>query len=394
MSDFLSALFIKDHKNISDPAVRRSYGTMVSLVGIILNLVLFCLKLIAGALSGSVSIRADAVNNLSDAGSQIILLLTFKLSAKPADREHPFGHARIEYIASLIISFLVLHIGLDLLVESFSKVFSPELPEKSMAAIIILIVSVLIKMWLGIFNRSIGKKIDSSAMRATAADCFSDMISTSAVLVSILIPVFFPGVKINLDAYMGIIVAVIILIAGVKIFLEAKDSILGEAPSDEIVKKITDVVDEYPGALGIHDLVVHNYGANRIVAALHIEVDGSVDIFESHDMVDNIEKKLRCDYGIQATLHMDPIVTNDEKIDALRSKATEAVKDIEQTFTIHDFRCVEGKTHTNLIFDLTVPFEISMKDEEICRKVNENIKKNDPDYYAVITVDKSEAKRS
>lgn len=388
MSELLSRIFIKDHKNISDPSVRRSYGTLVSIIGIILNLVLFCLKLIAGALSGSVSIRADAVNNLSDAGSQIILLLTFKLSAKPADREHPFGHARIEYVASLVISFLVLHIGLDLLFESFSKIFSPELPEKSMAAIIILIASILIKMWLGIFNRSIGKKIDSSAMRATAADCFSDMISTTAVLISIIIPVLFPSVKINLDAYMGIIVAVIILIAGVKIFLEAKDSILGEAPSEEIVKKINDVVSEYPGALGIHDLVVHNYGANRIIAALHVEVDGSVDIFDSHDMVDNIEKRLRTECGIQATLHMDPIVTNNEKINVLRNATVEAVKKTDPSLTIHDFRCVEGKTHTNLIFDLVVPFENTAKDDEICRKINENIKEQNPDHFTVITVDR------
>ncbi|MBE6552247.1 MAG: cation transporter [Ruminococcaceae bacterium] len=388
MTRLLSALFIKDHENVKDPVVRRSYGTLVSVIGIIMNLVLFFLKLIAGVLSGSVSIRADAVNNLSDAGSQLILLLTFKLSAKPADREHPFGHARIEYIASLVISFIVLYIGLDLLTESFSKIFSPELPEKSITAIIILIASIAIKMWLGIFNRTIGKKIDSSAMRATAADCFSDMISTSAVLISILIPVVFPSVKINLDAYMGIIVAVIILIAGVKIFLEAKDSILGEAPSQEIVKKITDVVNEYPGALGIHDLVVHNYGANRIVAALHVEVDGKVDIFESHDMVDNIEKRLRTECGIQATLHMDPIVTNDEKVDVLRTKTLAAVKAVDESLNIHDFRCVEGKTHTNLIFDLSVPFEVSLKDDEICRRIEANIKENYPDYYTVITVDR------
>lgn len=388
MTELLSRIFVKNHRAVEDPRVRSAYGTMVSITGMILNILLFAAKFTVGSLFGSVSITADAVNNLSDAGSQMISLISFRISAKPADREHPFGHARIEYVASMIVSFLILLIGIELLKESVSKILSPELPERSWVAVGVLGGSVLVKLWIGLFNRKIGKRIDSAVMRATAADSLSDAISTTAVLISTLILLLFPSLNVNLDAYMGVIVAVMILAAGVKILNETKNSILGEAPSDEIIKQITDLVESTPGALGIHDLTVHNYGPGHVIAALHVEVDGKVDVFESHDMIDNIEQALRREYNIEATIHMDPIVTDDELINALRRRVEATVKEIDPGLRIHDFRFVAGATHSNLIFDLLVPFEVKLSNDDIRRAVADKISRIDPSYFTVVTVDR------
>lgn len=388
MTDLLSRLFVKNHRDVTDGRVRRAYGTLVSIVSMLLNLLLFAAKFTVGTLFGSVSITADAVNNLSDAGSQIISLISFRISAKPADREHPFGHARIEYVASMIVSFLILLIGVELLKESVAKILSPEPPESSWVSAAVLGGSILVKLWLGLFNKKIGKRIDSSVMRATAADCLSDALSTAAVLLSTLILLLFPSVTLNLDAYMGVIVAVLILIAGVKILNETKNSILGEAPSDEIVKEITETVQSYPDVLGIHDLTVHNYGPGHVIAALHVEVDGKVDIFHTHDVIDNIERQLRRELSIEATIHMDPIVTDDEAVNELRQRTVEAVRKIDPSLRIHDFRFVAGKTHSNLIFDVVVPFEIKLSDGEIRRAVEDRISRLDPSYFVVLTVDR------
>ena len=388
MTELLSRIFVKNHRAVEDPRVRSAYGTMVSITGMILNILLFAAKFTVGSLFGSVSITADAVNNLSDAGSQMISLISFRISAKPADREHPFGHARIEYVASMIVSFLILLIGIELMKESVSKILSPELPERSWVAVGVLGGSVLVKLWIGLFNRKIGKRIDSAVMRATAADSLSDAISTTTVLISTLILLLFPSLNVNLDAYMGVIVAVMILAAGVKILNETKNSILGEAPSDEIIKQITDLVESTPGALGIHDLTVHNYGPGHVIAALHVEVDGKVDVFESHDMIDNIEQALRREYNIEATIHMDPIVTDDELINALRRRVEATVKEIDPGLRIHDFRFVAGATHSNLIFDLLVPFEVKLSNDDIRRAVADKISRIDPSYFTVVTVDR------
>lgn len=389
MTSLLTRLFVKNNREVTDPHVRRSYGTLVSVVGIVLNLILFAAKFTVGTLIGSVSITADAVNNLSDAGSQIISLISFRISAKPADREHPFGHARIEYVASMIVSFLILLIGFELIKESISKILDPVLPERSWVAVGVLGGSILVKLWLGLFNRKIGKRIDSTVMRATAADCLSDALSTTAVLISTLILLLFPSVTLNLDAYMGVIVAIMIMVAGAKILNETKNSILGEAPSHEIVEQITDIVESTPGALGIHDLVVHNYGVGHVIAALHVEVDGKADIFETHDMIDNIERKLRHDCSIEATIHMDPIVTDDERVTLLRARVEAAVQEVDPALRIHDFRFVEGTTHSNLIFDVAVPFELRRTDEELRRAIASQISRLDPTYFAVITVDRT-----
>jgi cation diffusion facilitator family transporter len=388
MTELFSRLFIKDHRNVTNPAVRSAYGTMVSIVGILFNLLLFAAKFTVGMLCGSIAISADAINNLSDSGSQIISLISFRISAKPADREHPFGHARIEYVTSMIVAFLVLLIGFETLKESVQKILNPEPLEKSTAAIFVLSISILVKLWLGFFNRRIGKKISSSVMKATAADCFSDVLSTTAILIATVIAFLVPSLKISLDAYMGAIVAIMILVAGVKILIETKNSILGEAPSDEVVKTIKSVVDEYPRALGMHDLIVHSYGPGHTFAALHIEIDGNEDIFEIHDMVDLIEQRLRHEHHIDATVHMDPIVTDNEEINKLREKVVAAIARIDERFLIHDFRFVPGETHTNLIFDVAVPFEIKQSEEEIRRLIATEVSRIDPSYFTVITIDK------
>ena len=387
MTELLSRLFVKNHQDAQNPAVRTAYGTMVSITGIIVNLILFAAKFLVGSLFGAISIVGDAVNNLSDAGTQIISLISFRIAAKPADREHPFGHARIEYVTSMIVSFLVMLVGFELLKSSIAQIFSPERPDSSPIAIIVLIGSMLCKLWLGLFNRTIGKRIDSSVMRATAADSLSDVFATGAVLVATVLPMIFTDMKWNPDAYMGVIVAALIMVAGFRILNESKNAILGEAPSEEIVKQITDVVDKYEGALGIHDMVVHNYGPGRIIASLHIEVDGSIDVFETHDMIDTIEKELREACGIEATIHMDPIVTDDEQVTALRQKTAEAVQKIHPSMQIHDFRFVAGATHTNLIFDVVVPFEVKMSEAEVKSAVTEKVKEIDSTYCVVLNID-------
>ena len=385
MTHLLCKLFIKDKDNTASPAVRRAYGMLASIVGIILNLLLATGKLLVGLLTGALSIQADAVNNFSDAGSQCLSLITFRIAAKPADRDHPFGHARIEYVASMIVSFLVLHIGWGLLSDSVDKIIHPTETLFSWVSVGVLGASVLVKLWLCFFNRKIAKKIDSSVMRATAADSLSDAAATAAVLVATLIHRF---TGFDTDAYMGILVALLILIAGIKILNETKNSILGEKPSEETVEQINEVVSRFPEALGIHDLVVHNYGPGRVMASLHVEVDGKEDIFKSHDVADRIEQILRDEYHMEATVHMDPIILNDPLVDELRALTKDVVKTVDPSLMIHDFRIVPGDTHTNLIFDVAVPFEIKATDGEIRRKIGETIREQRPDCFTVITVDR------
>ena len=385
MTALLTRLFVKNSADIKDPAVRAAYGTLSGIVGIVVNLILFAAKFAVGTLSGSIAITADAVNNLSDAGSSIISLVTFRISAKPADREHPFGHARIEYVSSMIVSFLILLIGYELLSSSVGKILHPVETVFRLSSVVILALSIGCKLWLGLFNRTLGKKIDSGVLRATGADSLSDALSTAAVLLSLLITKW---TGFDTDGYMGVIVAVIILVAGIRILNETKNSILGEAPSEETVKVILDTVAEYPQALGTHDMMVHTYGAGMTIASLHIEVDGTDDIFALHDLMDTIEKRLYSEHHILCTVHMDPIVTDDERVSALRERTLAAVREIDERYDIHDFRFVEGLTHTNLIFDVVVPFEDAHKPEAVRAAIEEKIAAFDGSFYAVVTVDR------
>ena len=385
MTNFLCRLFVKNRQDVKDPAVRRAYGTMASAVGILANLLLAAIKLLAGMLSGSISITADAVNNLSDAGSQVVSLISFKISAKPADRDHPFGHARIEYVASMIVSFLVLLVGFELLKESVNQVFHPTDVAVSALTLVILGVSVAVQLWLSFFNRKLAKRIHSSVMKATAADSLSDAASTGAVLLSCVISLL-TGVR--TDAYMGIAVAVLILVAGVKILNETKNSILGSAPDPETVEQILSLTREYPEILGIHDMVVHNYGPGNTIASFHAEVDGNENVFFVHDVIDTVEKRVWSDLGIRATIHMDPIVTDDEEINALRRVVERTVREIDERLTIHDFRFVKGHTHSNLIFDVCAPFELKVSDDELKEKIGLRLREENETFCTVITVDR------
>ncbi len=387
MTELLCKLFIKNRDNLNDPAVRRSYGTLASIVGIILNLTIAIGKIIIGFLFGAISLQADGINNLSDAGSQIISLISFKIAAKPADRDHPFGHARIEYVASMIVSFLVLIIGWNLLSSSIEKIFDPSNTTKEPSAIVIIVlsISIVVKLWLCIFNKRLGKKIDSTVMRATSADSLSDAIATLAVLVSMLI---FKFTGFDTDGIMGAIVAIVILIAGIKILNETKNSILGQRADPETVDNIKSIVAEFPDALGIHDMVVHSYGPCKTIVSLHVEVDGEQNIFHIHDMIDNIEKELNTRLGIEATIHMDPIVTNNEEVSNMLALTRSLVKEIDERLDIHDFRFVRGNTHTNLIFDISAPFDLKYTDAQLRDIVQFKISERGSDLLCVITVDR------
>ena len=385
MTHLLLKLFVKNRDNPKNPKVRHAYGVLSSTVGILLNILLAVLKLTAGILSASIAITADALNNLSDAGSQVISLISFKMAAKPADRDHPFGHARIEYVASMIVSFIILTIGAELCKTSIQSILAPADISFGTVSAIILSVSIILKLWLALFNRKIAKRINSSVIRATAADSLADAAATSAVLISMII---FRFSGLNVDGYMGTIVSVFIFIAGIKILSETKNSILGSAPEPEVIEAIYAITKEYPEVIGIHDMIVHNYGAGNTMASLHAEVDGSADIFITHDVIDNLEKRLFTELGVRATVHMDPIVTDDERVNALRAEVLAAVRGIDETFSIHDFRFVEGKTHTNLIFDVSAPFEVKLTDAEIENAVGNAVKSINENYFAVITIDR------
>lgn len=385
MTELICRIFIKN-RDTANPKTREAYGTLAGAVGIVLNFILCIFKIMAGLLSGSVAIIADALNNLSDAAAQVISIISFKISSKPADREHPYGHARIEYVASLAVSFLIIFIAIELFKTSLQKVFAPEETVFELVSAIILAVSVIAKLWLFLFNRKIADKINSSVMKATAADSISDAAATFAVLVSTLILKFF---GIDIDAYMGIAVSILIFIAGIKVLNEAKNFIIGQAPDAETVESIKSAVLAHEEAIGIHDLMVHSYGAGTTIASLHVEVDGNADIFKTHDAIDNIEKELFFDYGIQCTIHMDPIVTDDEAVNSMRLMVSKIVGDIDKDWQIHDFRMVVGDTHTNLIFDAVIPFECKLKNTEVSALISEKITETlGNNYFAVITIDK------
>ena len=389
MTNLLCRIFVKNGDDINSPEVRRRYGTVVSVVAIIINIILFASKFTVGKfIALSIAITADAVNNLADAGSSIISLVSFKIASKPADREHPFGHTRMEYVTSMIVAFLVIHTSIDLVVDSVkSLIDGGGGSEFKLSSVIVLCLAILLKLWLCIFNRKIGKKINSSIMMANSADSLSDCLSTAAVLVSTVLLYFFPQFR-RIDAIVGIGVSVLIFISGIKIFLSSMNSILGEAPDPEVVENIKKAIEKYPEALGTHDMFIHSYGPGKSIVSLHIEVDGSADIFHSHDVIDNIEKDLRDTYGYICTIHMDPIVTDDEKDTALREKVSALVKSVDGSIRIHDFRFVEGKTHTNLIFDVAVPFEVIKTDKEIVKIIENKVKEINESYFAVVTVDR------
>lgn len=386
MIKLLTKLFIKDHENVANAAVRRAYGTMCGLYGIFLNLLLFAGKYFAGVISGSVAITADAFNNLSDAGSSIITLLGFAIAGKKPDLDHPFGHGRAEYLAGLALSAVIILMGFELAKSSFEKILHPEPINTGLLPALILVCSILVKFYMCLYNRSVGKKINSAAMQATAVDSLSDSVATTVVLLSMGIAYFF---HVNIDGYAGLLVAVFIIYAG---FNAAKDTVsplLGQAPDPEFLQQIADIVTAHPEVVGIHDLVVHDYGPGRVMVSLHAEVRGDGNIFDLHDAIDTAETELKEQLGCIATIHMDPIEADNTEVSQMRAAVSEKLTELDNVISIHDFRMVPGPTHTNLIFDAVVPADYPKSDEELAANIRQQIHQAWPDRYAVVTIDHS-----
>lgn len=385
MVTLLAKLFIKDQKNVKNPAVRQAYGILCGAVGIFLNLCLFAGKFIAGSLSNSIAVTADAFNNLSDAGSSIITLIGFKMAGQKPDPTHPFGHGRIEYIAGLLVSLIILLMGAELLKSSAVKILHPEELAFSPAAMGILAASILVKCYMFLYNRRLGRKLDSAAMTATATDSLSDTIATSAVLAATLIAHF---TDINIDGWCGVLVGLFICYAGYSAARDTISPLLGQAPDKEFVAQISSIVTAHEEILGIHDLIVHNYGPGRILISLHAEVPAEGNFLALHDRIDTIEHELRNVLNCHAVIHMDPVCTKDEETSRLKILVKDYLKDIDETLSMHDFRIVTGPTHTNLIFDVVTPYDFPISDSELVQRIQKRIQRDNPNYYSVIEVDK------
>ena len=386
MIELLAKWFIPHRDSMENGALRRAYGTLCGAVGIGLNILLFMGKFFAGQLSGSIAVTADAFNNLSDAGSSAVTLLGFRLAGKKPDTDHPFGHGRIEYISGLIVAGLILLMGVELAKSSFDKILHPEEVTFSALAVAILAVSVAVKLYMWFYNRRIGGKLRSAAMEATAMDSLSDAAATFAVLLATLIGKW---TGLAVDGYVGLLVALFILFSAYKAAKETLSPLLGQAPDPELVQRIRDIVAEHDTVVGIHDLVVHDYGPGRQMVSLHAEVPASGDILELHDVIDNIERELHEKLHVQAVIHMDPIVTDDAEVDALRRQVAELARQVEPRMTVHDLRVVRGTTHTNLVFDAVLPLDAAITPAEAARRIREKVSELDGDYYAVVTVEHS-----
>ena len=386
MISLLSRLFIKDWKNYENAQVRRAYGTLCGLVGICLNILLFAGKYFAGTLSGSIAIVADSFNNLSDAGSSLITLFGFRLAGKKPDPRHPYGHGRIEYVSGFIVSFLIFLMGFELAKSSLEKILVPEPVQVGWLPAAILLASICVKVYMFLYNRAVGKKIGSAAMTATATDSLSDSVATAVVLLSMGASLLF---HVNIDGWAGMLVALFILYAGVTAARDTLAPLLGQAPDPDFVQRVNDIVMAHPEVLGIHDLVVHDYGPGRKMVTLHTEVDGKGDFFLLHDAIDNIERELTAECGCHATIHMDPIESDNEAVLAMRDSIAALVKRIDPAITIHDFRVVPGATHTNVIFDAVVPPGLPMTEEAVAERIRLLVADAYPNHYAVVDIDQA-----
>ncbi|WP_417103871.1 cation diffusion facilitator family transporter [Hominenteromicrobium sp.] len=385
MTDLILRIFVRDHKNTEDPAVRDKCGRVAGAVGIVTNFLLFLMKIIVGTAFHSVSVTADAVNNLTDSGSSVVTLIGFKMASKPADEKHPFGHARIEYLSGVIVSFIVIFLGLQLGMSSIEKILTPEENALTPVALVVLVISILAKLWQCLFYRKVGRMIKSESVEATSKDSRNDVIATSVVLLGAVITML---TGVNLDGYMGAAVALFIVFSGVQLTISTADPLLGQAPEGELVQTITEKMLSYPGIIGMHDLAVHNYGVGRCFASAHCEVDAKNDILVSHDLIDNIERDFSRDLGIHMVIHLDPVIVGDARTDALHCKVQSLVTALYPTVTIHDFRVIWGVTHSNIVFDAAVPFSVKDSDAVITQKLEAEIQKLDPDYRTVVTIDR------
>ena len=392
MLKFLEKLFIKTPREYDDPATRRAYGVLCGAVGILLNILLFAGKFIAGSLAKSVAVTADAFNNLADAGSSVITMIGFRLAGQKPDKEHPFGHGRFEYIAGLLVSAAIILMGVELLKTSIEKIIAPQAVEFSVLTAVILVFSVAVKIYMAVYNGSLGKKLASPALAAAAKDSLSDSIATAVVLISSAVGHF---LRINIDGWCGAAVAVFVLRAGIMSVRDTLAPLLGTEPDPEFVKRINDIVLSYPEISAIHDLIIHDYGPGRQIISLHAEMptESGSDIFKLHDIVDNAERRLRQELGCDATIHLDPVAAEDEQTQMLHERMEAALFEINSGLTMHDFRIVPGPTHTNLIFDVVVPYDNKMPQAEILEKIEYAAAelpsgKNGGKYYAVVRFDR------
>lgn len=392
MLKFLAKMFIKTPREYDDPATRRAYGVLCGAVGILLNILLFAGKFIAGSLAKSVAVTADAFNNLADAGSSVITMIGFKLAGQKPDKEHPFGHGRFEYIAGLLVSAAIILMGVELLKTSIEKIIAPQAVEFSVLTAVILVFSVAVKIYMAVYNGSLGKKLASPALAAATKDSLSDSIATAVVLVSSAVGHF---LGINIDGWCGAAVAVFVLRAGIMSVRDTLAPLLGTEPDPEFVKRINDIVLSYPEISAIHDLIIHDYGPGRQIISLHAEMptESGSDIFKLHDIVDNAERRLRQELGCDATIHLDPVAAEDEQTQMLHERMEAALFEINSGLTMHDFRIVPGPTHTNLIFDVVVPYDNKMPQAEILEKIEYAAAelpsgKNGGKYYAVVRFDR------
>lgn len=384
MTQLLLRRFVRGYENVEDPAVRERYGVLSGTVGIALNLCLSLGKFLAGLVTGAVSVMADAFNNLSDAASSVVTLVGFRLAGQKADEDHPYGHGRMEYLAGLAVSGAILLVGVELAKGALEKILHPEQVRFSWLSVGVLCASIAVKLWMYVFNRNLSRRISSAAMAATAADSLSDCVATSAVLLGLLVSHF---AQVSIDGWVGILVAAFVLRSGWEAAKDTIDPLLGKAPDPALVEGIRQTVLAHPEIAGIHDLMVHDYGPGHIMASLHAEVSIDADMAQTHDVIDNVERELGQKYHIIATIHMDPIVTNDEHITALRGEMLSLARQLDPGMTIHDFRMTEGPSHTNLIFDVVVPRTCPLSDEEVGRELGRLARERDPRYITVIQVD-------
>mgnify|MGYP000887683522 CR=1 FL=1 len=386
MTDLLIKWFIKDYQNVTSTVVRERYGKLAGIAGILSNTVLFLVKILVGTLFNSIAITADAVNNLSDAGSSIITMVGFKISGKPADEQHPYGHARAEYITGFVVSFVIVLLGLELVKSSWRKIVNPDPVNFSYLTIAVLAAAIVIKLWQSAFNRNLGRRINSTALIATGMDSMNDVISTASVLVA---TVFTKLTGIQVDGYMGVIVALFIIYSGFRLISETLNPLMGLAPDASLVDGVEKKILSYDGVLGLHDMVVHSYGPDKNYASVHVEVSAKRDILESHDIIDNIEKDVLAELSVHLVIHMDPIVTDDPLTNTLREKVKEIVHEIDPRLSMHDFRTVVGKTHCNLIFDVVVPTAYDKNDDELREMIKQEVYRINPTYHSVITLDRN-----
>lgn len=387
MTNLLVKLFVKNETDIEDIQVRTAYGVLASVVGIICNLILFGFKVTVGMLINSIAVIADAFNNLSDAASSVISFVGIKMAEKPADEDHPFGHGRIEYIAAFVVAFLVIQVGFTFFKDSIDKIRNPEQVVFRISSLVILIVSVAVKIWLGVFNKRLGKKINSSVMQATATDAFGDAITTSVTIIAILVGYF---TNVIIDGYVGILVSLFIMWAGIGIARETLEPLIGQAVPPEVYLRISKKVESYEGIVGSHDLIVHNYGPSRNMATIHAEVPKDADIEETHELIDRIEREVFKELGIFLVIHMDPIEVRDEKVLRVKEQVEREIKELDERFSIHDFRYVGGTKRINLIFDLVVPRAyLHSQDEKLKKQIYDEMRKIDKRYRCIINVERS-----